>query len=134
MAALLDRGVNVELEMIDNVPHRECLARKRRCMAMLDHLQGYYGMASLEGLSQGLAVIAGLDDWNAGRIREFAGLAEDAPLPWVLTDVAGLAQTIEALALDLDRTAELGRASRRFMEQRWSDAKVAARLAETYES
>ena len=50
---LEEHKVALELDLIDDVPHRECLRRKRRCHILFDHLQGYYGVSSLEGLSQG---------------------------------------------------------------------------------
>lgn len=132
--ALRAEGRGLELELIDNVPHAECLARKRACHALFDHMQGYYGVSSLEGLSQGLAVIAGLDAWNLAHVAEFSGRSADA-LPWVLArDAEGLADALRALALDMDRCRRLGEDSRRFMEQCWSEAKVAGQLCDFWDS
>lgn len=120
------------VDLIDDVPNAECLERKRRCHVLFDHMQGYYGVSSLEGLSQGLAVIAGLDGWNRQQVARFAGTDD---LPWVIaTDRAQLADRLRELAGDRDRCRAVGEASRRFMVERWSDRIVAGRLARFYEA
>lgn len=125
---LSQAGVDLRLDLIDNVPNSECLARKQSAHVLFDHMQGYYGVSSLEGLSQGLAVIAGLDEWNRAQVSEFAGT--DA-LPWVQAHGrADLGLRLRELAVDLERCREIGAASRRFMERSWSEAKVAGRLAD----
>ena len=127
---LADMGMDIDLDMIDNASNLECLARKRACHALFDHMQGYYGVSSLEGLSQGLAVIAGINEFNRGHIVEFAG-TED--LPWLTaTDVDSLTLVLAALASDPDLVTETGKKARQFMENHWSDKKVASRLAEFY--
>jgi len=126
----------VELDLIDNVPNCDCLARKRACHALFDHMQGYYGVSSLEGLSQGIPVIAGLNEWNRRHVAEFAGVA-DAPgeLPWVLAhDRESLAARLRELASDRALCREIGASSRRFVERHWSDAKVAGRLMDFWET
>lgn len=124
-------GQRLDLDLIDDVPNTECLRRKRQCHVCFDHMQGYYGVSSLEGLSQGLAVIAGLDDWNRGHMAEFAGTDD---LPWVLARNAGeLAEQLRELAADRELCREIGLRARKFMENRWSDKIVATRLNRFYE-
>lgn len=121
------------LDLIDNVPNCECLARKRACHALFDHMQGYYGVSSLEGLSQGIPVIAGLNEWNRRHVCEFSGVGECA-LPWVLAhDRQSLDAALRRLMGDRELCRELGLTSRRFVEQNWSEAKVAARLMDFWE-
>jgi len=125
-------GLDLRLDLIDNVPNAECLARKQAAHVLFDHMQGYYGVSSLEGLSQGLAVIAGLDGWNRQHVAEFSG-TED--LPWVVArNRDELAARLRELAQDLPRCREIGAASRRFVEERWSEAKVAGRLADFWDA
>lgn len=124
-------GLALALDLMDDVPNVECLRRKRLCHVLFDHMQGYYGVSSLEGLSQGLAVIAGLDEWNTARIREFAGAEA---LPWVVArNREELRAALRELAGDPERTAAIGAASRAFMEGCWSDRKAALHLAWAYE-
>lgn len=123
-------GPAVALDLIDDVPHAECLRRKAAAHACFDHLQGYYGMSSLEALSLGLATIAGLDDWCAGHMREFAGTSD---LPWLVAHgPEELERTLRGLAADPGLRRAAGEAGRRFMLKCWSDAKVARRLDEFY--
>ncbi len=130
--AVNKRRVHVHVDLIDDVPNEVCLSRKRRCHVLFDHMQGYYGVSSLEGLSQGLAVIAGLDDWNRERMAEFAGTDD---LPWVSAhDQASLEARLLELHTDRDQCEALGRKGREFMETRWSDARVAGRLIKFYET
>ncbi len=127
-------GVEICLELIDNVPHAECLARKRTSHALFDHMQGYYGVSSLEGLSQGLAVIAGLDEWNRAQVAEFTGVPANE-LPWVLARTPDeLAARLRELAGDLGRCREIGLGSRRFLEQHWSEARVAGQLSDFWDA
>jgi glycosyltransferase involved in cell wall biosynthesis len=121
-------GVAVDLDLIDTAPHAECLVRKRAGHACFDHMQGYYGLSSLEALSLGRAVVAGLDDWNRATIREFVG---EGPLPWrIARDARSLRARLEELAADPVLRREAGEASRRFMVERWNDRQCAARLAD----
>jgi glycosyltransferase involved in cell wall biosynthesis len=133
---LAREGLGLSLDLIDNVPNHECLARKQQAHVLFDHMQGYYGVSSLEGLSQGLAVIAGLDEWNRAHVAEFAGVSsEDEQLPWVVAHGRDeLAQRLRELARDLPRCREIGAASRRFVEERWFEAKVAGRLADFWDA
>ncbi len=133
-ASLQAQDIGLELDFIDNVPHAACLARKRACHALFDHMQGYYGVSSLEGLSQGLAVIAGLDRWNLDHVAEFSGRCVDE-LPWVLArDADGLAAALRGLAGDMDRCRRIGEDSRRFVEQCWPEAKVAGGLCDFWDA
>lgn len=129
---LWEDRVRLEVDMIDDVPNSQCLARKRRNHVLFDHMQGYYGVSSLEGLSQGMAVIAGLDQWNRERVVEFSG-TED--LPWVLAhDQASLEGRLRELDADRAKCEAMGDKGRRFMEEHWSDKRVTAHLTEFYEN
>lgn len=134
VGGLRAEGLGLELDLIDNVPHAECLERKGAAHALFDHMQGYYGVSSLEGLSQGLAVIAGLDEWNLAHVADFAGVAQSR-LPWVLArDAEDLRFALRGLASDLDRCRRIGEASRRFVEDCWSEAKVAGLLCDFWDA
>jgi hypothetical protein len=118
------------LDIIDNRPHVECLERKQRCQIVFDHMQGYYGVSSLEALSQGKPTIAGLDQWNLSQIKNFFGCDH---VPWVVArNKEELHKTLGRLVGDDDWREETGRRSRTFMEQFWSDRRVAEALADFY--
>lgn len=127
---LYQKKIRINLDLIDDVPHHICLSRKRRCQAMFDHMQGYYGVSSLEGLSQGVAVIAGLDDWNLAKVR---GFAETDNLPWVIArDAAELQAQLRNLHQDRDWCQAVCQQSRYFMVHHWNDQKVAEHLSAFY--
>ena len=118
--------------VIENTDHMTCLNMKNRCQIAFDHMQGYYGVSSLESLSQGKAVIAGLDEWNRFCIRDFAGTAQ---LPWIICrNRTDLKRAIRKLHAEPDRIAAIGHASRAFMCNHWSDEKVVGALCTFYET
>jgi len=131
MASLERKYGNVEGIVIANTRHEECLRIKQRCDIHFDHMQGYYGVSSLESLSQGKPVIAGLDEWNLKHIREFIG-CED--VPWVIArNRDELEDRIEKLIGDGVLRNSIGMKSRRFMEQNWTEQQVLNILLRVYE-
>ncbi len=125
-------GGSMALDLIDDVPHAECLRRKKAAHACFDHMQGYYGMSSLEALSLGLATVAGLNEQVAEHVREFAGTDT---LPWLVARTREeLEKTLRGLAAAPALRRAAGEAGRRFMLEHWSDATVAQRLAGFYDT
>lgn len=118
-----------QMVLMDDIPHRDCLRLKRGCDIFFDHMQGYFGMSSLEALSQGVPTVAGLDDWNLRHIEEFSGLSS----PWLrAADADELYACLQALLQDAPARLERGAVSRCFMETGWNDARVVARLDAFY--
>ena len=118
----------IELRLIENTPHKECLRLKRESHILFDHLQGYYGVSSLEGLSQGLAVVAGLDEWNKRHIRECFCVND---LPWVDCTPQTIASSLFKLVLE-DQWRDHDGRSRRFMAEAWDDRFLAGKLGQSY--
>ena len=116
-------GVNVDIIM--NTDHKECLRRKQKCHVIFDHLQGYYGVSSLEGLSMGKWVISELSDLVAFFVMQFA---ETETLPWLSPlrhgGLSHLLKLLERAGTSLNRN---------FMVNHWSDKKVVNRLIKFYE-
>ena len=118
------------LDVIDDASHADCLARKQACDIVFDHMQGYFGMSSLEALSQGTPVVAGLDAHNIATIRAYFHC--DA-LPWVLAHTeAELEAALRALVCDAARRREIGAASRAFMEDVWDETALVKALCRFY--
>jgi glycosyltransferase involved in cell wall biosynthesis len=115
------------------MPQHFALRRKRNCHVAFDHLEGYYGMSSLESLSMGKPTIAGLSDYTAEAIKKF--FSTDW-LPWV--DVKPTQEDVEqylkVLLRDNEARAKVGAESRKFMKEVWSDKAIAQRLAALYGS
>ena len=117
-------AVPIELRLIENTSHKECLRLKRESHILFDHLQGYYGVSSLEGLSQGLCVIAGLDEWNQRHIKELFQIDE---LPWIPCQPKKIGETLSALIIS-DKFKENSKNSRQFMKNIWNDKNIGITL------
>ncbi|GAB7079294.1 glycosyltransferase [Megalodesulfovibrio paquesii] len=122
------------LDLIDNVPHVDCLARKAHSHLTFDHMQGYYGMSSLESLAMGRPVIAGLSGHTRRTICETLGCET---LPWLQACTgAELEALLRSLLQDPDTLAFLAGSasrSRQFMEAHWSPERIVGMLLEAYE-
>jgi len=121
-------GVNVDIIM--NTDHRECLRRKQKCHVIFDHLQGYYGVSSLEGLSMDKEVFAGLSEYVEKKIREFTEVDFH---PWWIPTKENL---WKFLKVSKDEFPEkiMNHGCRDFMVNHWSDKKVVTRLIKFYET
>jgi hypothetical protein len=124
------QNINLELDIIENCAHLDCLNRKNNCQIIFDHMQGYYGVSSLESLSQGKPVIAGLDEWNKKHITKFARTTQ---LPWLIAhDRAGLEKILSKLIEEPDYRQEKGKYSREFMTHFWNEELVVNKLIDFY--
>ena len=120
----------LETVMIENTEHTECLRIKQSCHIHFDHMQGYFGVSSLESLSQGRPVVAGLDEWNIQCIKSFTGTDE---VPWVITrNAEGLEKELKQLINDTAMREEKGKTARRYMERYWKERQVVAALLDAY--
>lgn len=130
MRKLQEKYPSVETLIIENRPYLDCLKLKRTCHIVFDHMRGWFGISSLESLSQGKPVIAGLDEWNIKCIRDFTGCHG---LPWVVArEENQLEHELHKLATDADRRNNIGLKSRRFMENHWTEKRVLEVLFEVY--
>ena len=123
---------DLEAVCIEHTKHTDCLRIKQSSQIHFDHMQGYFGVSSLESLSQGKPVIAGLDDWNREHIMAFSGCRN---LPWIFAgNLHELKKAIADLAAHEDFRKEQGRKSRRFMEECWSELQVIEPLIALYQA
>ncbi len=124
-------SLRVAVDIIENTNHKECMKRKNACHVIFDHMQGYYGVSSLESLSQGKPVIAGLDDWNIQHLKNFSGSDK---LPWIIARTPEeLEREIEELIADENLCEEIGKESREFMEIRWNERRIVFVLKNYFE-
>jgi glycosyltransferase involved in cell wall biosynthesis len=122
-------SMRFDLDLIENTDHKECLERKNRCHVIFDHMQGYYGVSSLESLSQGKPVIAGIDEWNEKWIEAFTGSEN---IPWIIAhNGIELKEKIIEI-MDEEGRRIIGERSRNWMEKYWSDEIVTRRLIDYY--
>ncbi len=122
-------------DKIWGLPHDFALRRKRNAHVVFDHIEGYYGLSSLEGLSMGKPVIAGLSEYTGNAICKFFGLDSWLKLPWcVAKDQVGIEEWLDLLLGNEDVRINKGAQSRKFMEEVWSDKAIGQRLAALYAS
>ena len=121
-----------QYEVLSGFSFRECLARKRDAQASFDHMQGWFGIASLESLSHGLPTLAGLTDDVIDHIEGFTG---SRGVPWrVVRNKEELHAELLTLYRDRDFAKEVGKSSRAFMEKYWTEQQVLAPLLGTYQA
>ncbi len=132
LAQLKKKYSNIEMVIIEKTPYFDCLMIKRACNIVFDHMRGWFGIASLESLSQGKPVIAGLDDWNIQCIKEFTGSEK---LPWVIAkSKEELSERLDMLIIDDELRQSTGEYSRRFMEKFWTEKHALSVLVNQYEN
>ncbi len=126
---LQDSGVPVFFFQVGPNPLKtqaEALGFMRQGHIVFDHVEGYYGLSSLQGLSMGKPTIAGLSDYCVRRIKE---TFEVDHVPWLIArEEEHLGRLIRHLDEDPAWRRDVGEVSRRFMLEAWSDRAVAARL------
>ena len=121
----------VELDLIMNVSHSDCLRRKQKSQVCFDHLRGFYGLSSLESLSQGVPVIANLSEWVERNIKVFA---ETEDLPWIkCSDANEIYFVLFHFVTGGEDIRPYCEHSRKFMENHWNPKKVVERLIKFYE-
>jgi hypothetical protein len=117
-----------------NMPQHFALRHKRMAHVVFDHIEGYYGMSSLEGLSMGKPTIAYLTEYCKRSICDFFGV-QTADLPWLLAkDQEGVEFQLRDMLSNPDERRAVGEQSRKFMKEVWSDKAIAQRLAALYAS
>lgn len=132
MQQLQRENTCVKSIILERMNHLECLLEKKKCHIVFDHMRGWFGISSLESLSQGKPVVAGLDEWNSRCIKEFTGLEE---LPWCIArDETGLYSVLAELISDDKKRQYIGEQSRLFMERCWSEQRVLKVLDNVYRS
>jgi hypothetical protein len=122
------RRADLEIDLIEGVPHAEAVRRKRACNLLIDHVgeaEGTtgYGMNSLEALALGVPCMTSM----MPAYEEFLG-----PHPFVVTT----AETLEAQLLDLARNPEQlrerSRAGREWVERTHGADAIVERIYAMY--
>lgn len=126
------KGV-IEAIIQTEMPWPELMALRRSADVVIDEcVTGGYHLTSLEGLSQGLATIALLDDRTRTMLSDLTGSAA-SELPWLNTPLGRLQETLSLLA-DNPRLLSLCRDSgRQWMERHWAPDLVAGHYVAAYE-
>lgn len=102
---------------------------KRSCHIVLDHLQGYYGVVTVEALAQGVVPVVSIaDDVRAEVVRYFG-----AEPPWFHVPVKGeLYHDLEALLQDTDGLIARAQSCREFAVEHMDPMRGARDLLDVY--
>lgn len=101
---------------------------------VFDHLQGYYGLVSIEGMAQELCVINGCGVYRQGsesidvmdELQKFFG----AKPPFLITDRKKFFETLSTLSPDI--VNDYAARGKEFMNTHWSGKENIKRLIEVY--
>jgi glycosyltransferase involved in cell wall biosynthesis len=124
-------GLDVELDIVEGVPHDEARRRYERADIVVDQLNaGWYGIFALEAMALGKPVVSYLRDEAVQETERQLGV--DVPIVPVTKDT--LRDQLAELASDPERRRRIGAASRAYVEQIHDADKCADRLIEIYRS
>lgn len=126
------KGV-IEAIIRTDTPWPELMTLRRSADVVVDEcVTGGYHLTSLEGLSQGLATIALLDDRTRTLLSNLTGCPV-SELPWLNTPQGRLQETLSLLADNPHLLAHCGDAGRRWMERYWAPDVVVGHYIAAYE-
>ena len=124
-------GLDVDLDIVEGVPHEEARARYARADIVVDQLRaGWHGVFALESMALGKPVVTYLKPDVVERSAEGFGIR----IPIVPTTAETLARDIEPLVAQPALRKELGAQSRAYVEQVHDIDRVADRLLDVYRS
>jgi glycosyltransferase involved in cell wall biosynthesis len=124
-------GLDIDLDIVEGVPHEEARARYARADIVVDQLRaGWHGVFALESMALGKPVVTYLKPDVVERSAEGFGVR----IPIVPTTAGTLARDIEPLIAQPALRKELGARSRDYVEQVHDIDRVADRLLDLYRS
>ena len=123
--------LQVELDIVEGVPHDEARERYARADIVVDQLNaGWHGVFALEAMALGKPVVAHLKPDVVERSAEAFGVR----VPIVSANADTLVDALRPLVADSNRRRELGAAGRAYVEQVHDIDRVADRLLDLYRS
>ncbi|MBP6898910.1 MAG: hypothetical protein KBC73_02415 [Burkholderiaceae bacterium] len=124
-------GHAVTVDVIEMVPHQECLARKALSHVAIDELvTGSYHTSTLESLAAGSATMVYLDDRTRASFMRLSGQYE---LPVLSVPLEHAATMLGALVRDPELVDALGQHSARWMREHWHPRDMVRHFLAAYE-
>lgn len=122
--------IPLEIDVIEQVSHAECLRRKVECDLFIDELvTGSYHLNTLESLALGVVSVSYLDGRTCQQIRKLTG-RDDFPV--VNVGLEHAQSVLMALAKQPELVDALARAGKLWMDEYWRPAWVAQRFLQAY--
>ena len=123
--------LDVELDIVEGVPHEEARDRYRRADIVIDQLNaGWHGVFALESMALGKPVVTYLNPDVVERSAEGYGIR----IPIVPATKETLVDALRPLVAQPGRRKEIGAASRAYVEQVHDIDRIADRLIDLYRS
>jgi glycosyltransferase involved in cell wall biosynthesis len=123
------RELDVELEIVEGLDHREAFERYRRADVIVDQLHaGWYGIFAIEAMALGKPVITFLHDEAVRKTEEALGV--DVPI--VNATPERLAGVLRPLVESVEERQRVGRLSRAYVEEVHDLERMTDRLLALY--
>jgi glycosyltransferase involved in cell wall biosynthesis len=121
--------LDVELEIVEGLDHREAFERYRRADVIVDQLNaGWYGIFAIEAMALGKPVVTFLHEEAVRRTEEAFGVE----VPIVSATKETLAGALRPLVESADERRRVGRASRAYAEEVHDLERMTDRLLALY--
>lgn len=123
-------GRKVEIDIIEQVSHAECLSRKAKCHIFLDDLvTGSYHLNTLESLAMGATTLTYLDSRTQSAVYDLTGRID---FPAINTGLENAHDVLVDLASNPVIALEVGRRSKAWMEMHWNPGNLALHFLNAY--
>lgn len=123
-------GARVEIDVIEQVSHLECMARKARCQVVIDDLAtGSYHLNTLESLAQGAACVTFMDRRTQQAVADLIGRSD---FPAIVVGLEHAQAVLMDLVLNPQTTVAIGRQAQDWMLQHWSPYAMARHFLDAY--
>jgi len=123
-------GLDVEVDLIEQVPHAEALRRKQQCDLFIDDLvTGSYHLNTLEALACGIPCLTYLDTRIQTVLREISG---DDGFPAVNVALEDAPAALETLCLDAALRGSLATYGLEWMHRHWTASWLADHFLDAY--
>jgi glycosyltransferase involved in cell wall biosynthesis len=124
-------GLDVDLEIVEGLDHREAFERYRRADVIVDQLNaGWYGVFAIEAMALGKPVVTFLHDEAVRRTQEAFGV--EVPIRSATKET--LRDVLRPLASSPDERRRVGAASRAYVEEVHDLERMTDRLLDLYRS
>jgi len=123
------RELDVELDVVEGIPHHEARRRYERADIVVDQLNaGWYGLFAIEAMALGKPVLTFLHDEAVRRTEEAFGVR----VPIVSATRETLTERLRPLVASPDERRRLGAEGRAYVEHVHDADRVADRLLDIY--
>ena len=125
------KGLDCEIDLIEQVTHDECLARKSECHINIDDLTtGSYHMSTLESMVLGSVSLSHID----ARVAHYTmKMSDDSGFPCLNVRLEEAEAVLLSLIENPAVVSGIGRRSAEWMKRCWNPYKLANRFIEIYE-